>query len=145
MDYPAGQCQCSPLGRWTHSVGTTPFGELLSPARCAEGACVGIDEFSTYTDLAETESGGTHEAHTSTQPAYSTAVSQHSLMCGYGTFVRAPSFSRLFGTFPLCWGWQGVLPDIKTYNAALSVVARSGREDVALALLNQMRIDGETQ
>lgn len=38
---------------------------------------------------------------------------------------------------------QGVLPDIKTYNAALSVIARGGREDVALALLNQMRIDGE--
>ncbi|CAB1119855.1 unnamed protein product [Ectocarpus sp. CCAP 1310/34] len=37
---------------------------------------------------------------------------------------------------------EGVLPDVNTYNAALSVVARSGREDVALALLNRMRIDG---
>lgn len=48
---------------------------------------------------------------------------------------------------PACVGlivscWQGVLPDIKTYNAALRVVARSGREDVALALLNQMRGEG---
>lgn len=36
-----------------------------------------------------------------------------------------------------------MLPDTKTYNAALKVVARSGREDVALALLNKMRTDGE--
>lgn len=35
------------------------------------------------------------------------------------------------------------MPEVKTYNAALSVVARSGREDVALALLRQMEIDGE--
>ncbi|CAM9677245.1 unnamed protein product [Scytosiphon promiscuus] len=37
---------------------------------------------------------------------------------------------------------EGVIPEVKTYNAALSVVARSGREDVALALLKQMQTDG---
>lgn len=61
-----------------------------------------------------------------------------------GACVRAPVFLRLGCAWSSCSVGQGVLPDINTYNAALSVISRSGREDVALALLNQMRIDGET-
>lgn len=38
---------------------------------------------------------------------------------------------------------QGVMPDIVAYNVALSVVARCGRDDVALAMLERMRRDGE--
>ena len=37
-----------------------------------------------------------------------------------------------------------MLPDVVTYNTALGVIARSGREDVALALLDHMKIDGES-
>lgn len=35
------------------------------------------------------------------------------------------------------------MPDLVAYNVALSVVARSGRDDVALAMLERMRKDGE--
>lgn len=36
------------------------------------------------------------------------------------------------------------MPDLVAYNVALSVVARSGREDVALAILERMRKDGKS-
>lgn len=35
------------------------------------------------------------------------------------------------------------MPDLVAYNVALSVIARSGRDDVALAMLERMRKDGE--